>query len=476
MEVRNGIAVIGGGITGLACAWGLKKSGFDVRVFEASDRTGGLIHTVERSGFLFEMGPQCPRYPQKAWDLLCEMGLKEEFVAGDSGAARYILKNGELHRAPLTPWGLLSTRLVNFRSKVSILGEPLRTTVPPDSEESLSAFAQRKFSSEILDYLIDPFVATILAMDPEKLGMESAFPDLVRWERDEGSLMRGAIKSLRRNRNHSGQESPNTSTGKSQWHITKSLPRLGSFAHGLATFTGTIAKKLGDAVCLNSRVEKLELAGTPNESGRWRVALEGNREYTAAAVVIAAPAREASRIAGSASPELSRLLAGISYAPLAVVSSAYHRDQVNRPLEGFGVLIPRRENLETLCIIWNSALLPGRAPDGKVLITSYLGGATNPGIASMSDAEISAVAQREAAKILGIAGEPLDEVVQLHSQGLPQFNVGHAQTVRAVKECLRKLPGLYLAGNYLKGRSIGDCIESASRAADEVRLRVPAKK
>ena len=231
MEVQNGIAVIGGGITGLACAWGLKKSGFDVRVFEASDRTGGLIHTVERSGFLFEMGPQCPRYPQKAWDLLCEMGLEKQFVAGDSGARRYILKNGELHRAPLTPWGLLSTRLVNFRSKVLILGEPLRTTVPPDSEESLSAFAQRKFSSEILDYLIDPFVANILAMDPEKLGMESAFPDLVRWEREEGSLMRGAIKSMRRNRNHSGQKSQNTGTGKSQWHVTKSLPRLAAAAH-----------------------------------------------------------------------------------------------------------------------------------------------------------------------------------------------------------------------------------------------------
>ena len=476
MGVRNGISVIGGGITGLACAWGLKKNGFDVRVFEASGRTGGLIHTLERSGFLFEMGPQFPRYPQKAWDLLCEMGLEKQFVAGDSAAARYILKNGELHRAPLTPWGLLFTRLVNFGSKVLVLSEPLRTTVLPDSEESLSAFAQRKFSSEVLDYLIEPFVATILAMDPEKLGMESAFPDLVRWERDEGSLMRGAIKSLRRNRNHSGHESPSTSTSKSQWHVTKSLPRLGSFAHGLATFTGAIAGKLGDAVCLNSRVEKLELAGTPNESGRWRVSLEGNREYTAAAVVIAAPAREASRITKSASPELSRLLAGISYAPLAVVSSGYHRDQVNRPLEGFGVLIPRRENLKTLCIIWNSALLPGRAPDGKVLITSYLGGATNPGISSMSDAEISAVAQREAAKILDIAGEPVDEAVQLHSQGLPQFNVGHAQTVRAVMECLSKLPGLYLAGNYLKGRSIGDCIESASRAADEVMLRVPAKK
>jgi oxygen-dependent protoporphyrinogen oxidase len=184
------VVVVGAGISGLVCAVRLKQRGIHALVLESENRAGGLIATIRRNGILFEGGPQCPRFPESVWRLVRELGLEREFVAGDKRAKRYILRHGILHPSPFSPTGLLTTRLLGFGSKFRILTEALRRSRPPAHEESLAEFIKRKFDSDVLDNLIDPFISTIFLGDPDRMGMESAFPALVDWERRKGSVVR----------------------------------------------------------------------------------------------------------------------------------------------------------------------------------------------------------------------------------------------------------------------------------------------
>lgn len=477
MSVALQVAVIGGGITGLACAFRLQQIGIHFSLFEASERVGGLISTVEEDGFLFEAGPQCPRFPRPVWELVRHLGLEEEFVRADPGAPRYILKNARLHRAPFSPLGLLSTRLIGFASKYRILSEPFHRSQFPGVEESLADFIRRKFGADALDYLVDPFIGSIFAGDTEKLGLESAFPALFRWEQDHGSLLRGAIRS-RKASSHS-QPSRDSSADRAnvhrpRWHVARSLPSLGSFRGGLGTLPKKLVEKLQGSIHLRARAESLEHdLSCDSPLPRWRLRFREGEEVRAAAVVIAVPAYEAARLLERAAPKLSSMLTEISYAPLAVVACGYDRAQMRQPPRGFGLLIPRREKLQTLCTVWNSSLFADRAPADKILMTSFAGGATNPALVEMPAEAIARVVENETGLILGIDGPPEKRMAWRYPKALPQFNLGHAQRVVAIRETLERLPGLYLAGNYLHGRSIGDCVEIAFRTAEEVRTKLP---
>lgn len=189
---------------------------------------------------------------------------------------------------------------------------------------------------------------------------------------------------------------------------------------------------------------------------------------TSTGLVVAAPAYEAARLLGTAAPALNAKLSELYYAPMVVVSSGYDRTQVRNPLHGFGLMIPRREKLNTFFNVWNSSVISGRASEGKVLLTSFAGGATNPEFVRLEEKAIAQIIEAEMAALLGIDGPPIERLVWKFPKALPQFNVGHAQTAAGIREALTELPGLYLAGNYLEGRSLGDCAEIGSRTAQEL--------
>ena len=475
MTGNGRVIVIGGGITGLVCAYRLRQRGVPVLLLEAGAQPGGMVNTVEKNGFLFEAGPQVPRFPSALWQLVLELGLEPDFVPGDSRVPRYILKNGRLHRAPLSPMAFLSTRLIGMGSKIRLLTEPLRRSHPSSGEESLADFVRRKFDADVLDYLVDPFISAVFGGDAEKMGVASAFPFLERWDRD-GSLLAGAIRSQKRGTGaDSGEQAARQMHRSASMGVTDSLPTLGNFRSGLAAIPNKLAERLGDSVRVGSRAESIE--PIPSAEGRgseWRVRLKDDKYLEATQIVIAAPAYEAARLLTTVAPSLSRALAKISYAPVAVVSSGYERSQLGHPLDGFGVLIPRREKLNTIFQVWNSSLLPGRAPANKVLVTSYAGGAANPRFVEKDEDEIARTVEAEMAGVLGITGAPSDRVVWKHAQAFPQYNVGHAQTVVEIRKSAEALQGVHLAGNYLEGRSLGDCVESGWRTADEVERQIVA--
>ena len=455
------VVVIGGGVSGLACAYRLKKLGVPVTLLEASPRMGGLIETVERDGFLFETGPQSFQGTETLLDLIQELALDGELCKADPAAPRYILRSGRLRKVPMSPQAMLATSLLTPGTRWKIVSEPFKRTRPPGDEESVADFVRRKFGHEILEYLVSPFVSGVYAGDPEKLSLRAAFPTIEEWEREYGSVLRGQMKSR-----------------SSSTTARKGPPPLCSFRRGMATLMQAMRTNLGESAVPGACATTLSRSGNLGGAAyEIRVARDGTTGETllAPAVVLATPAYVASHLVTSIAPSLASILSGVAYASLAVVGTGYHKRQSGASLDGFGVLIPRSEKYRTLGIVWNSSLFAGRAPDGRMVITSFVGGATDPEMAAKTEEEILAIVQDEHARILGITGSPVAAAVWKHPKALPQYNLGHGHAVEAIHEAERTTPGLYFAGNYLEGPSIGKCVEEAFQTADAIRTRLAAR-
>jgi protoporphyrinogen/coproporphyrinogen III oxidase len=452
------VIVIGAGLSGLACAHRLNQLGAEVTVLEASDRAGGLLGTIRKDGFLFESGPQSFQVTEILRDLIRELGIESELQKADPSAARYILLHGRLQKIPTSPQAMLTSSLLGAGSRWKILTEPFRKTRPPAGEESVASFARRKFGNEILEYLVGPFVSGVYAGDPELLSLRAAFPSLDEWEREYGSVLRGAKKA----RTRKGPSEPES---------------LCSFHQGMAALPSAMAAKLGDRLQTQTRGISLN----PNETAgnkTYEVRIErtvGSETMQAAAIVVATPAYVSAHLIESISAQLGHTLSGIAYAPVAVVAAGYYQQQVGEPMNGFGFLVPRSEKLHTLGTVWNSSLFPGRAPRGAVTLTSFTGGATNPEIAAEPEGQIAKIIQSENEHILKIIGSPVTSAVWKYPRALPQYNLGHGHVVEAIRDAERKLPGIFFAGNYLEGPSVGKCVENGFRTADAVQNYLQTK-
>ncbi len=457
MPETNRVVVIGGGISGLTCAYRLKQRGVDVTLLESSDETSGLIGSVQQEGFLFERGPQSFQGTPTLLELIRELCVESELLQANPGAPRYVLRAGRLQQIPMSPQALIGSSLLGMASRWKIVSEPFRRTHPPQGEESVADFVRRKFGHEILEYLVSPFVSGVYAGDPERLSLRAAFPSLEEWEKQFGSVLRGAMKSRSAN------------------GARKKPPPLCSFRGGLATLTNALARKLGESIRIGMRAEKMTRVAGAASGFTIHIVEHGRKEtIDAAAVVFATPAFVSAELVGPLSPTIARLLSGIPYAPVAVVAAGYYSKQFNSPPDGFGVLIPRKEKMRTLGIVWNSSLFAAGAPENCVAMTSFLGGATDPDIVQKSEEEISSIANTERRQILQITGEPVVSATWKYRKALPQYNLGHGHIVEGVRAAQVSLPGVFFSGNYLEGPSIGKCVEQATRTADQVRERLTA--
>ncbi len=289
--------------------------------------------------------------------------------------------------------------------------------------------------------------------------------------------MRGALRAYRAKRDArpsaAGTARGDPGAKHGGLYVTDALPALGSFKGGMATLAEKLAEKLGEDVHFGAQVESVAATGiTPaGRESSWQIRVTGGGEFSAEAIVVAAPSYTAASLLQRSAPKLAALLAEIEHAPMGVVSSAYERKQVRHALDGFGFMVPRREGLHTICTLWNSSLFPGHAPNGSVLMTSFVRTDTG-GLMTASYDVFAQMVEAENAKILGITGESIERTVWRYERALPQYNVGHARRVKEIREAENGLPGLGLAGNYLTGRSIGDCAESGFQAAEKLRRQM----
>ena len=446
--------VIGGGISGLACAWRLRQLGAEVLLFESEERPGGVIHTVERDGVLYEAGPQSFLLAPALADLIAELDLEDELLLADRRAPRFVVLGGKLRRVPLGPLGFFTSGLISGDTKWRLVSEPFHRTTPPD-DESIAAFVRRKFGADLLDRLVAPMVSGIYAGDPERLSLRGAFPALHQAEKQYGSVIRGMMKSR-----SSGEKSSGGSRASG----------LAALARGNESLVARLAERLGDSLQRGTRVVSVS-RGPEGSDARFELVAEraGQREIIpAAAVVIAAPARVAATLLAPLVPAAANL-ARIEYAPVAVVAGSYSTEHLKSPLDGFGFLAPRAERLRVLGTVWNSSLFAGRAPEGQTLLTSFVGGMTDPAAAALPDEALYQTVESELRRVLGLLLAPRARFAQRWSAAIPQFNLGHAALLARVRAGIAEVPGLHLAGNYLEGPAIGACVTVANRAAESAR-------
>jgi protoporphyrinogen/coproporphyrinogen III oxidase len=451
------IVVIGGGISGLACAWRLQRLGASVLLLEQEDRPGGVIRTVTRDGVLFEAGPQSFLLAPALADLIAELDLQDDLLLANPRAPRYVVISGRLCKAPLGPFSFLSSGLISGGTKWRLLSEPFRHASPPEDDESIAAFIRRKFGDDLLDRLVAPMVSGIYAGDAERLSLRGAFPALHEWEKQYGSVLRGMMKS---------RPPRDQSSGSNQ--RSASRPGLAALAHGNESLIARMAERLGDSVQRGARTLSISRAPAGGEA-RFEVVANraGQREtISAAAVVVAAPACVAATLLAPLVPAAADL-ARIEYAPVAVVAGSYSTEHLSRPLDGFGFLAPRSERLRVLGTVWNSSLFAGRVPEGQTLLTSFVGGMTDPAAAGLPDEALYQTVESELRRVLGLLLAPRARFAHRWSQAIPQYNLGHTELLRRVRAALAETPGLYLAGSYLEGPAIGACVGVANRVAQQ---------
>jgi protoporphyrinogen/coproporphyrinogen III oxidase len=449
--------VIGAGISGLACAYTLRQRGIDAQLFEASERAGGVIRSAARDGFIFELGPQSFSLTEPLRKLSRELRIESQLLPAPAKLPRYLFLDGQLAPAPLSPPAFLTSPLFSRRTKWSVLRDALgHSKLPADTTaggESVAHFIRRKFGDELLEKLVGPFVSGIYAGDPEKLELRSAFPQLYAAENAHGSVIRGLLRTKRRN---------------------DKAPTLATFELGNQTLGDALASNLGPA--LHWGVAATIVTVSPfGARGRFLVHFAKSQEPSTRAnsvyadhVIIATPASAAGELLGNLDEALPRLLGSVEYAPVAVVSLGYQRTAIANPLRGFGFLAPRSSRLRVLGCVWNSSLFPGRAPDGAVLLTSFLGGAFDKAACQLPAAELEGMAHSELRRILGISEAPIGSHVQVWNHAIPQYDLGHYRRAQTLQQKLAAFPGLALAGNYLEGPAVGAVVDRAVRIADYV--------
>lgn len=445
--------VVGGGISGLVCAYALRKAGVAAQLVEACPRPGGVISSVARDGFLLERGPQSFSGTMQLRYLCADLGISDQVVQAPPRAPRYVLIDGELRPVPLSPPAFFMSSLINGTTKWALVRDILGKSIPPDGDESVAAFVRRKFSAQLLDRLVGPFVSGIYAGDPERLSVRSAFPQLYEAEKAAGSIIRGMIRLAK------SKKGP------------RERPTLQSFREGSETLVRALENKLGTALLTRTSVTGISC----QRDGLFDVRLEshGGESVSTRSLILATPTDVTGRLLSRLDSSFETLLSSIDYAPVAVVSLGYRKKDVGHSLDGFGFLVPRSARLRVLGSVWNSSLFPGRAPAGNALLTSFVGGATDPAAAMLEPQELVSLIHGEISPLLCITGEPVFSNITIWPRALPQYNLGHAGCLARIEQLRAQFPGLWLVGNYLRGPAIGSCVDQALAVAEQVRVRPP---
>jgi oxygen-dependent protoporphyrinogen oxidase len=438
--------VVGGGVSGLTAAFYLQKRGFTVEVLEAADRTGGVIASHRRDGVLWESGPNSTLDTTPLINETLEAaGILGERLDGSAASSRrFVIKGAQPVALPGSAGAFAATGLFSLGAKLRLFKEPFIAPSPAELEETVADFVRRRLGREFLDYAIEPFVSGIYAGDPELLSVRAAFPKLHALEQRYGSLIKGQILGARE-RKRRGMAAANTA---------KSF----SFREGMQTLTDALARGV-ERIEFGVRVTRL----TRDSGGVFRIAAErGNErlERRAQVVVLAVPASEAARIVAEVAPEASRALAAIEYNPVAVVASAYRREDIAHPLDGFGFLAPGVEGRAVLGTLFSTSMFDGRAKPGTVLLTTFVGGRRNPAIAAAPRDEIERAVFAEHAALLGAKALPLWCEITRWPLAIPQYALGHLVRIGAVERAEAALPGLYFCSGYRGGVAVGDRIRN----------------
>jgi oxygen-dependent protoporphyrinogen oxidase len=444
------VAVVGGGIAGLTAAYRLKQRGIRVVLYEATDRLGGVILTERGDGYLADLGPNSLATPTpQVQSLLAHLGLESSMVpASPNARKRFVVKKNKLIALPTSPAEILTTRLLSQGSKLAVFGEPLVDEGDSPMEESIAGFVRRRFNQEVLDYIVNPFVAGVYAGDPEQLSVRHALPKLYGLERQHGSVLKAFMGTSRekKRRKKAGEEPP---------------APLVSFREGMEQLPDALARALHAEVRLKAPVTSIRVGPKG-----WTIGAAFQASELYEGVVLTTPAHRIDELdLDLPSGDRLKTLGSISYPSVAVVALGFRREDLTHPLDGFGFLVPEVERRHVLGVIFSSALFPNRAPEGHVLLTAFVGGVRNPDLANADVPTITARVLDDLHLLLGAKGEPTFKAFHLWSNAIPQYDLTYSRFKEIMDEAERRNPGLALAGSYREGVAVGEVIAGAEHAA-----------
>lgn len=446
------IGIIGAGISGLTLAYELQQRGIDYHLWESSAEPGGYIRsrrepaTDSRQTYLRELGPNSLLGDDNLLRWLDRLGLTPELTFSKPvSKARYIYRDGQYRQLPSGPPSLLLGNFFSWKTKLAILRERTVKTTSPDGE-TLAQFFRRRFTNEIVDYALAPFVAGIYAGDPERLLVAETFPVLLKYEREYSSVLRGLIKSQ------------STAGGAA----TKRKQSF-SFRDGMQTLPIALAAKLAH-LSLSDPVERIRRNGDG-----WRVE-SATGTQTVDRLVLAIGTEAAARLVSHPGlndrySDFATALRQVEYPPMTAVHSAYKRADVRHPLNGFGGLNPKKEGRFASGHIWSSSIFDGRCPDDEVLFTTFVGGAGSAENARQPDDVLFRAVHEELVDAFGIrATEPVFRAIYRWERAIPQYN----EAIVTVRQQVEAIEGdnLLVCANWYGGLSLSDCLAKARTMAE----------
>jgi oxygen-dependent protoporphyrinogen oxidase len=464
------IAIIGAGIAGLSTAYYLSKLAqqggqrLGIMLLEKEGRLGGSLLTEQTDGVLMEGGPDC-FISEKPWALqLCrELELEQEVIGTNQQLRRtFILLQGRLHEIPegfmlLTPtslWPFIKSSLFSLPGKARMGLDLILPRKKSDTEESLAAFVQRRLGREALERIAEPLVAGIHAGDPETMSLKSTFPRFIDLEQEYRSIIWGMYQRKKQ-------------FARQQSRYTMFL----TLRQGMEGMISALKKALpSETISPGQEVIAVEkIAGKPSQKLRYCLRLQGKKKAREVdAVVLATPAFVTAKLLRGITGDAPRLLNTIPYVSTATINLAYDRSQIGHPLDGYGFVVPRLEKRSIMAATFSSVKFAHRAPEGKVLLRCFVGGAKNEDIVSWADTKLLAAVQADMEEILKITGAPRVTRIYRWHKSMPQYTLGHEARLSRIEQGLAKHPGLFVTGSAYRGIGISDCVHEAELTAHKI--------
>ena len=442
--MTHDVVVIGAGVSGLATAHDLVAQGYDVQVLERQVTIGGNAISERFDGYLMEHGPSTLNASVSgAMERIQALGLGE--TAGDLGSnvrKRYLVDNDKLLAISVHPLGFLLSSYLSPASRLTLATEIFRPRKKGGEEETIHAFVTRRFGREFADKVIDPMAAGLFMGDSRKLSINGAFPKLAELEEKFGSITRGILNAKR-----------GSQPGR----------RLYSWAGGMSEIPKALASSLSGRVHLGTTVTKI--IPTPNG---FDVVTANAGTLKTKTIVLAVQPHVAAGLLGGIDPEGAAAAREIAAPAIGVVFLGYRKEQVSHPLDGLGFLATKSDNRIISGAQFCSTMFEGRAPEGHVSISCYTGGARNPELGNIPEADLVNMVTQELSDLLGIKGAPKVVRTRRWAVGLPQYGIGHLARQKTLETTNDRLQGMFITGNFIKGVSVANCMDSASATASRV--------
>lgn len=438
------IAIVGAGITGLTAALEIKKKGIKVDVFEQHGYAGGSIKSIRQNEWLLEYGPNTLLVKnRKVADFLNNLGLwKDRLIANDESANRFIVKNGRLVKLPTSFLEALTTPLFSASGKLAILKEPFVSNTT-NKDETVAQFVERRIGKEMLDYALNPFIAGIYANRPEKLSLRHTFPRMHELEQQYGSLVWGSFAGKNDNEDRIKRE-------------------LISFENGLHEVVDAITAQL-EQIYFSHEILKIQRLAEG-----WFLKTKFGEKGPYQNVILNVPLYKWNENLLPVQPGELEEIQKVEYPPLSVFHLGFKKDDIQHPLDGFGFLVPEKEQRNVLGALFSSTLFPGRAPADSHLMTVFVGGGREPELAQRESQKLLEIVLKDLGDLIGVNAEPIYKEHVFWPGSIPAYHVGYDKVLNSFDSIETRNPGLHLAGNFRNGVSVPDCIISGIHLAEKV--------